>query len=374
MSLSDANAQNVVVAAIQPTRTGGVLPRYSGLAPGKSYDTPMGKVKEMLTVQEWVQKVDEAKAQAQWSEEVAAANAKPCIVDHTPAANWLVLAAKDINIQVWSEFKSSILQQFHRKAGVTELVNLQKGIALGRDEIVSDFLMRVRVAWSKLSDEYEPPASLATTDAALLADRKACAAAFSEHMVRCYLLAGLSEEMLNTVTRAGASEIAEILKVAEDYEKSKTQAHKLPVAAVEVELSQQVHDLQAQVAALQGTKGANSGTAAGAGNRRSKRKPWCYYCLKEGHISTRCTDRAAAEAEGKYRPTVRDAFMTKEAYDRLPRHEKQKGKDIIQAQLAGRTAQAPRPQETAAAAAHAAPWGQAVGQSFEDRFSTYAKN
>lgn len=368
LNMADPNA---IVAQLQqlkpPTNP---LPRYSGKKKGQQYQTETGMVTEMLTAEAWTKKVDRAQKQCSWSETVTAAQAEACLPDDTPAALWYEYTSNKEDLSTWTAFKSALLKNYGQPMSVAELVKLQKECKQGKNERVMDFIVRTRMAHDKLWDAYTPSSKISTADDTLKKDRERVWEDRKEHGVICYVIGGLQEDVLAKVTEAEANTVEEILKVAKKMEEVAEQSkasQKKQVASVEVEGSvvAELKEVKAELAALKrGSKGAGQGAAqTDGGPRKPRQKPWCYYCLVEGHISPKCPKKEEAEAEGKYRATVRDAFVTKEEYERLPRADKLKGKKFVE-EIKKKAAE----KTTSAIAVEGAVGGE---PSFEERFADY---
>ena len=56
---------------------------------------------------------------------------------------------------------------------------------------------------------------------------------------------------------------------------------------------------------------------------------WCFFCLVKGHYASTCVKRNEERSKNIWRPTVRCPQMSRDAYDKLSRDEKNIGHNMV---------------------------------------------
>lgn len=160
-----------------------------------------------------------------------------------------------------------------------------------------------------------------------------------------FFLLGLRERLMEEVTLSGATTMEEMISVIQRVETSEQQkcdghSHAIASASASTEssssiLENQIASIAKSLEQLQSSAPFQGQVATSSAPRgrfkskgRNKADVKCYFCLKIGHYASECARRKAERAEGKYRPTIHDQPISKEAYDQLSREERTKGSNV----------------------------------------------
>ena len=56
---------------------------------------------------------------------------------------------------------------------------------------------------------------------------------------------------------------------------------------------------------------------------------WCFFCLVKGHYASTCTKRSYERSKNIWRPTIRCPHMSRDAFYKLSREEKNIGRNMV---------------------------------------------
>ena len=351
-----------------------LLPRYSGYPVGTSFQSGSGQYTEIFEPMEWLREVKKIAAAAGWTDKVTVGNVQVAMFPKSPVADWFELGVQvGISMDSWAQFQIEFKKEYEGEVDVATTATILKNMKMRKTERASAFLNRVKLEYGRLAGSMILPADLQSADQTVNDYKDRLLSVVGDHLCRAFFVAGIREELLSAVTRSGAADLPSIVKSCAIEEKIRTQNH-AKIAVIEVEEEEEdlrsvVKTLSQTVAAIKGGSGGN-----GSGENKSKKgkgkKPWCFYCLKQGHLSSGCTlRREDREVHDKWRPCVKDPPMSKQDYDALSREEKNRGKEYCPGGKFYQTAsnatqsQAPKPQ--------AAPQASFNRRSLEDEFAEY---
>ena len=315
---------------------------YSGRDVGTRFAGPAGPIVEVMTASVWLSQVERVAAAAAWEEDVKLAQAMLALAPLQPAATWLQLQEQlGTAPTTWDDFKRRLKAEFTCSVDTAQRAEILKSFTQGKEEKVNEFFNRLSLGMEQLvSGLVLTPLTAGQAPAQPLVNK--AVKEFKEYFLATFFLMGLREPMLTDVTKSGKSSLADMLAVAKRCENALIQQrhNQRAVSAVEPAgaaggQAQSAQSLQAMieqtVKKVMGMSKPGDVAAASATSTKNKNRPLeevtCFYCLKKGHYATNCEDRKKDRDAGRWRPTIRDAPMSKEEWNALPTSEKNKGRN-----------------------------------------------
>lgn len=323
------------------------LPQYSGHPVGRSFQGPAGMLVELLDVNDWCLQVGDIGGAASWSDTVTAKQAAIALLPNSPAYNWYKAnqSKSSASLATWVGFKAAIILEFAPPVDAGDKVEIIKSFKQAKDERVGDFLNRIRIGHERyilgLAADFNIAPYTAETPAEQ-AYRDKVISITTDYYLASFFLVGLHDFLLKDVTLVGCTSLDEMVAVAKRSEQAFLQGAKPhKISAVQPDASGVENSaaksqnfeamIAAAVAAAFAKGGANKPSSKAKGAGRPKEDITCFFCFAKGHYANECKARQQERDAGKWRPTVRDAFMTKEAYNALSPDAKQRGRDMIAA-------------------------------------------
>lgn len=304
-----------------------------------------------MEVWEWVKHVEDIGGAAGWNEKVMAKMASTNLVIKSPAYLWYNCQTAG-TVDKWPDFKTQILARFSPIVGSGEKIDILKSFVQNRDETVTTYFHRVHLGCEKfnkgLTSHFNVPA-FANDPQDKLDYRDQVLKHANQYQMGAFFLMGLREDIQEDVTKSGALSLEDVLAAAQRCEHATaTRKKHMKISAVDSWAGAAALPAQPQasgpapsvegsvVAALNKYfKSNKSGKSNNQPNQKNKDRPrgevWCYYCLLKGHYANECTTRINDREAGRYRATVRDQFMSKDAFLKLSPAERNKGRELVEA-------------------------------------------
>ena len=315
------------------------LESYSGLARGATFPGAQGQRQEHFEVRDWCRRVETIGASCGWSSQQKASHAVLALVPGSPADNWHRVATEKTAYADWEAFKADLIDRFAPPITATERVKTIRSMKQNRGERVSDFKNRLQIQFESLTKGAKKAtaqkyADVDTTEA-LKKDRAETVEVAMSYVMQCLFLAGLEDRFVVDITKAtNAETLEEMEKIAIRTELATgpapgrinmVQEEEGATGGAEKPITRS--ELQQMIAAMShGNKPNKNDQKKG---QTSGSKVWCYYCLKQGHISRFCKALKADRKDEIFRPTVQCQPMTKQEYQALTPEEKMKGKHMV---------------------------------------------
>jgi hypothetical protein len=225
-----------------------------------------------------------------------------------------------------------------------EKVDIIKSFRQEKDERVGDFLNQIKIGYDRFILGLAASFLVAPSNSETPAEktrREMAVGLATEYHLASFFLVGLQDHLLRDVTKSRSTLLEEMLQVAKRSEQAHAQTakgHRIAAAAAPVPVEPTLAEaVAAAVAAAFASRGGGGGGGKGQGQGQSggqggktKTRPLsevtCYFCLTLGHYSNNCELCKKERAQGKWRPTIKDAIMSKEAFDKVSKEEKQRGR------------------------------------------------
>jgi hypothetical protein len=250
------------------------------------------------------------------------------------------------SLATWVGFKAAIIAEFAPPGDAGDKVDILKSFKQLKDERVGDFLNRIRIGHERfilgLAADYNV-APYTAESAVQVSYRESVVTITTDYYLASFFLVGLHDFLLKDVTRAGCTVLEDMVRVAKRSEQAFLQGakpHKIsavqPDASGNEDASSKGQNFEAMIAsavaaAMNINKSANRPSSKQKGNGRPKEDITCFFCFAKGHYANECKTRQAERDAGKWRPTIKDQAMSKDAYANLSSEVKQKGRDMIAA-------------------------------------------
>lgn len=349
------------------------VPPYSGHPVGRSYQSVDGLRTELFEVFDWTLQAETRGQANKWADDVLAKQAAMSFPPATPAYLWYKLNQKDV--QNWAQMRPAIEREFMPPFDAADKVAVLKSFRQERGERVSDYCTRITLSYQRMTHNleglFEVDPTYAAEDANTKAYRAKVIAKVLDFHRASFFLVGLDEDLMAEVTRSGSEDMNVMLSIAKRAEQARNQAvrpHR--IGAVEDIGAQVASAVAKELGKFQLPASPAAAVAAPVSGSRPKGKDkdkdpakvWCFFCLVKGHYANTCVKRNDERGRNIWRPTVRCAHMSKDAYDRLSRDDKNKGRNMISA---------PPPAPSASSVGGASYAATASSTSAEELYNAY---
>ena len=355
-STDSDSSEDPAIAIMSGKQLHVVLPRFSGVEIGQTYQAPEGRVTEVYGVKEFLKRCEQLGKAADWKLPNLLDNVVLQLPPGTPAADWWTMMEE--KIKTWEDFKAELIARFHKVMTPSERVALLNLFKQGRGEPTVAYLTRLTNRFGKYTEGIEEAwkaPEFAGYEQQRLTDMVRGAEIAMNFFLVDLFRAGMRPDIRHEVVKFNCEDTSAMLKIAASCEQAADAVKGSPpdkqnVAAVDTAPNQQSRgkekkekekdgDFDARVDAKVAAAIAKyiGNDKKGEDERKQKEKKQkdrpretkCYYCQRKGHFANDCEDRRAHRASGIWRPVISDEPLTMDQYLQLSSEERSKGKNLV---------------------------------------------
>lgn len=316
------------------------IPEYSGLAKGTSFVGATGTRTELLSVQSFVQQVNNIQGAAKWDDEVTAQYVKLSFLPETPIHDYAINEKDADFMSKWSLMAPRLLKEFATFVSVSDKVHIFRQFKQKPTELAQPYLYRITREYNRFLEDLEvlmtatgqPWAGQQPGEAAYKSRQEIMKFVTDFHLMNFFAL-GLRSTTLEDVTRSGKTDLSGMLKEAMRSEQAQQQSqrratigelslddHPTPTPGTSTATSAENPTISEDLIISAIRKFTQKRSTRPSNNTAGGNKSVsCFYCGIARHKANECRKRIKDRSANIWRQKIHDAPMNKADWDKAVR-------------------------------------------------------